>query len=100
MVNDIFKVNDLIVSPVEVENEILKNHNIEQAAVVGIPNTHGQRESHAFLVVTDDFSLDDFRRSLSIRLLPHQVPKFITIVEQLPETLTNKQDRKTLAVKS
>lgn len=98
--DDIFKVNDLIVSPVEVENEILKNQNIEQAAVVGIPNTHGQRESHAFLVVTDDFSLDDFRRSLSIRLLPHQVPKFITIVEQLPETLTNKQDRKTLAVKS
>lgn len=96
-VDDVFKVNDLIVSPVEIESVILKNTTVDQVAVTGVKNSKGITEVHAFVVANDNFNLDQFKEFLSKTLFPHQYPKQIHQVKQLPETMTNKKDRKTMS---
>ncbi len=95
-VDDVFKVNDLIVNPVEVEEEILKLGTVEQVSVVGIANTHGMVQVHAFLIVGPVFDLDVFKSQLTQNLFRHQIPKHIHLVSSLPETVTNKKDRRIL----
>ena len=96
-VDDVFKVNDLIVSPVEVESAIMQHAAIDQVAVAGVKNAKGIAEVHAFVVVNDNFDLKVFKEFLTKTLFAHQYPKHIHQVLQLPETMTNKKDRKTVA---
>jgi acyl-coenzyme A synthetase/AMP-(fatty) acid ligase len=94
-VDDVFKVNDLIVSPVDIENEILKYPGIENVAIVGIKKDVNT-QVHAFVIPTDCFDADQFDQFLNSKLLKHQLPKKIHMVDQFPETVTGKKDRKTL----
>jgi benzoate-CoA ligase len=95
--NDIFKVNDLIVSPMDIEESIEKHPAIIQAGVVGINNKKSVPEVHAFVVVNTNFELEKFKEFLSANLLPHQIPKHIHILDSLPITVTDKKDRKSLS---
>ena len=92
--DDIFKVNDLIVSPVAIEAEIISDVTVDQVVVTGIKNLNDVKEVHAFIVPKDTFDLSTFNSTLSKKLFPHQIPKRVHIVESIPETMTNKKDRK------
>jgi benzoate-CoA ligase len=95
--DDVFKVNDLIVSPIDVENQILKYPNIENIAIIGI-KTDISTQVHAFVIAKDSFDLQDFDHYLKSNLLGHQLPTAIHLVDQFPETVTGKKDRKTLGM--
>ena len=96
-VDDVFKVNDLIVNPIEIESEIMKYPGVEQVAVSGVINSRGIKEVHAFVVPQDHFDIDGLKDYLLEKLFLHQVPKQIHTVASFPETMTNKKDRRTLA---
>lgn len=96
-VDDVFKVNDLIVNPIEIEAEIMRHHGIDQAAVSGVVNHKGLKDIHAFVTVRYHLDVNELKTYLQQKLFPHQVPKHIHIVETFPETMTNKKDRRTLA---
>lgn len=95
-IDDSFKVSDLIVNPVEIENVLLENDSIEQICIVGKTNALGTNEIHAFLVVRSNFDLPAFKDYCKKVLFSHQCPKYFTVTESLPETMTNKKDRKTM----
>jgi benzoate-CoA ligase len=95
--DDVFKVNDLTVSPIEVESQMIAYPDVEQAAVVGIKNTRGINEVHAFVVPGLEFDKDNFANYLKEHLFPHQMPKHLHIVASFPETLTFKKDRAAMA---
>jgi benzoate-CoA ligase len=95
-VDDVFKVNDLIVNPIEIESVIMQNSSVEQVAVTGVPNIHGVKEVVAFVVPGPEFDLEQLKDQLDKRLYKHQLPKQIQIIDSLPETITNKKDRRTL----
>ena len=96
-VDDIFKVNDLIVNPIDIETQIMAYPFVENVAVSGVLNHRGLKEVCAFIVVVEGFDSTDFKKHLDQRLYPHQIPKHIHMVTELPETITNKKDRRTLA---
>jgi acyl-coenzyme A synthetase/AMP-(fatty) acid ligase len=94
--DDVFKINDLMISPVELESEIMMNPNVDQVTIVGVPNEKGIKEVHAFLIANKNFELEKFKTFLTDKLFPHQVPKYIHLVDSFPSTITNKTDRKNL----
>ena len=96
-VDDVFKVNDLIVSPVEIEAEIMQYPGVEQVAVAGVLGNNGVKEVHAFVVPHEQSDLNGLKEYLTKKLFSHQVPKKIHTVSSFPETMTNKKDRRTLA---
>jgi len=95
-VDDVFKVNDLIVNPIEIESTILKDATVDQVAVAGVPDTNGMIEVNAWIVPTESFDMKKFKESLKQQLFPHQMPRYIHTVNALPETMTNKKDRRIL----
>lgn len=94
-VDDVFKVNGLIVSPVETESKILQYPGIEQVAVAGV-ETDKNKEVNAWVIPNSDFNKDNFQIWLKNNLFPHQIPKRIHYVDRINETMTNKQDRRSL----
>ena len=96
-VDDVFKVNDLIVNPIDIETQIMLYPFVEHVAVSGVLNQRGIKEVWAFVVAVESFDLTNFKSYLDQRLYPHQIPKHIHMVTELPETITNKKDRRTLA---
>lgn len=96
-IDDVFKVNDLIVSPVDIESSILRDPTIDQVAVTKVKNKTGLNDLHAFIVPLENFNLTKFKEFLTQNLFSHQMPKQIHIVSNLAETMTFKKDRKTLS---
>lgn len=96
-VDDVFKVNDLIVNPIEIETEIMTHPGVDQVAVARVVNAKGTNEVHAFIVPTVEFDLEQLKSALKTRLFPHQIPNQIHLVDKLAETATNKKHRKGMA---
>jgi benzoate-CoA ligase len=94
--DDVFKVNDLLVSPVEIESIILKNSTVNEIAVCRV-GVNELNTIHAFLVPAIGFDMIKFRQFLSDQLFAHQIPKQIHLVESLAETITFKKDRRTMS---
>jgi len=95
-IDDVFKVNDLIVNPVEIESVLLENQTIDQVLIYKGTNLKGLNESRALVVANTGFDLCTFNKWIADRLFPHQIPKKINLVEKLPETVTNKKNRKSV----
>jgi benzoate-CoA ligase len=96
-VDDVFKVNDLIVSPIDIEMTLEQNTTVQQVTVTGINNAKGIKEVHAFVIPANGFDMKLFKTYVDNNLFPHQRPKQFHIVDNLPETVTNKKDRKNLS---
>lgn len=98
-IDDVFKVNDLIVSPVEIESTISQYQGVTQVAVAGVTNQESQ-DLHAWIVTDSSiFDQDSFATWITDNLFPHQRPKYIHYVDTIYETITSKQDRRTLVEK-
>ena len=94
--DDVFKVNNLVVSPVEIELEIEKSPLVQQVAITGVTNFKGVREVTAFVVPAKSFDMNKFTEYTTRNLFPHQRPVHVHLVDALPETVTAKKDRKNL----
>lgn len=80
------------VSPTEVEDVLLEDGDIAEAAVVGIPRFGGGEEVVAAVVLADDAGLnvEELRAYCRGRLAAYKVPKRIVEIEQMPRSLIGK----------
>jgi acyl-coenzyme A synthetase/AMP-(fatty) acid ligase len=86
------------VSPVEVESVLLRHPEVVDGGVVGAPEVGGLIKPFAFVVPRDpagsaEALRADVRRYLETALAPHQRPREIRIVSELPRTATGKLQR-------
>jgi len=91
------------VSPAEVENALLGFPGVVEAALVGCQDDDGLVKPKAFLVMkqTPDGAWEDaLRDSLRGKLAGYKVPRWFTVVKELPKTPTGKIQRFKLRGKS
>lgn len=96
--DDMLKVSGIWVSPFEVESTLLAHDAVVEAAVIGAPDPNDLIKPKAFVVLTDpgraspDLTqeLQDFIKE---RLAPHNYPRWIEFVPELPKTATGKIKR-------
>jgi len=96
--DDFFKVAGQWVSPVQVESVLLRHPEVLEGGVVGAPEAGGLIKPFVFVVPRDPAGAPealqaDVRRFLEAALAPHQRPREIRIVSELPRTATGKLQR-------
>ena len=86
-------------SAVEIENTLLKHPNVQEAAIIGVPDATRGQVAKAFIVsdraASDDF-VDELKRFTRDRLSQHEFPRHIVFVSELPKTPAGKVHRKIL----
>jgi len=95
--DDVFKVAGQWVIPTDVERVLLAHPAVAEAAVVGAADAGGLVKAFAFVVAKNGAHgerLGDELAALSAdRLPPHQRPRRIALVDELPRTATGKLQR-------
>jgi benzoate-CoA ligase len=96
--DDFFKVAGQWVSPVEVESVLLRHPAVLDGGVVGAPESGGLIKPFAFVVPRDPAGSPealraDVRQFLETALAPHQRPREIRIMSEMPRTATGKLQR-------
>jgi fatty-acyl-CoA synthase len=80
------------ISSVEVEGVLLRHPAVQEAAVVGMPDTRWGETPHAFVVLKPGAATtsDELRAFTRERLAHFKVPRAVTFVAELPKTATGK----------
>ncbi|MBI4649861.1 benzoate-CoA ligase family protein [Candidatus Desantisbacteria bacterium] len=97
--NDMFKVKAMWVSPIEVEEVLLRHKMISDCAVVGVPNKQGLTEIVAYIVLKDGIKPEDFVANSQIHnhcediLARYKIPTSYNFIETIPKTATGKKKR-------
>ena len=86
--DDVIISSGWTISPTEVENTLLKHNDIEEAAVIGIPDKDRGHIVKAFLKVSKqrpglEQEIKDYVKE---RLSKHEYPRLIEFVDDLPKT--------------
>jgi benzoate-CoA ligase len=85
------------VTPGDVERVLLAHPNVADAAVVGAAEAGGRVKPFAFVVASNGARDDRLSAELTAfaadRLPPHQRPRRIVLVDELPRTATGKLQR-------
>jgi benzoate-CoA ligase len=101
-VDDLLKVGGIFVSPIEVENCLLKHPLVVEAAVTGYTDEQGLTKPRAFIVLRDAKAgaalADEIQLFVKERLAAYKYPRRIDFVDSLPKTDRGKIDRKKLKV--
>ena len=92
------KVSGKWVSPLEVENCLLKHPAVRECAVVPVTDTAGLTKPCAYVVASEqradlDQELKDFVKQ---NLEPYKYPRVVIFLESLPRTHLGKVDRAAL----
>jgi benzoate-CoA ligase family protein len=94
--DDLFKVAGMWVSPADVEGALLGHPGVADAGVVGAPAAGGLVKAFAFVVARAGGGaplVDELRELAERKLAPHQRPREIVLVDELPRTATGKLQR-------
>lgn len=96
--DDLFKVAGQWVAPAEVEGVLLSHPDVVDAGVVGGAEANGLVKPFAFVVPRDPGApagrlLADLNALAEKKLPPHQRPRRISVVAELPRTATGKLQR-------
>lgn len=99
--DDIIKSSGYRIGPGEIEDCIGAHEAVMMAAVVGVPDERRGQVPKAFVVlkagrVPSDALSDELRQHVRSRLAPHEMPREIVFVEDLPRTTTGKIMRRVL----
>lgn len=99
--DDLFKSRGYFISPVEIEEILLKQPIVAEAAVVGLPDKTTGNLIAAFVVLraeheASDALRDDLLGALRQTLAPYKIPKEITFVAELPKSPVGKILRRAL----
>ena len=95
--DDMLKVGGVWVSPAEVESCILELEQILQVAVVGAEDAEGLVKPKAYVVLANpEHSVNvetEVQDHVRARLAPFKYPRWVEVVEELPQTATGKIKR-------
>ena len=96
--DDMLKVGGIWVSPVEVENTLVRHPAVLEAAVVGHEDGDGLVKPKAFVVLKEpaggDAGLaDELKAFVKDKIAPYKYPRWIEFVGELPKTATGKIQR-------
>ncbi|MTI22859.1 o-succinylbenzoate--CoA ligase [Fulvivirga sp. RKSG066] len=84
------------VYPAEVEKVLLELPEVEEAAVIGVPDAKWGEVGKAFLVTSPHCDLDSVAKHCIAKLAKFKVPKYFENIEVLPKNDSGKIDRKAL----
>ncbi len=78
--------------PREIEEFLFTHHDIEQSAVVGVPDPKYGEELCAWVKLRGDatFEAEEIRQFCKGSLAYYKVPKYVRFVEEFPQTVTGK----------
>lgn len=95
---DVIKSGGEWISSIDMENSILDNDKVLEAAVIGVPDPKYQERPVAYVVPRPGSSVtqDDVYATLSDRFAKWQLPDQVIITEELPRTSVGKLDKKLL----
>jgi acyl-CoA synthetase (AMP-forming)/AMP-acid ligase II len=79
-----------MISPVEIELQLLKHPGIQDCAVIGVADEIMGEEIKAMIVPGEPIEPLDVRNFLSKRLPNHMLPRYIAFVRTIPKTATQK----------
>ena len=95
--DDMLKVGGIWVSPVEVENTLVKHPAVLEAAVVGKEDTDRLVKPQAFVVLKEGSAgpalADELKAFVKDKIAPYKYPRWIEFVAELPKTATGKIQR-------
>jgi acyl-coenzyme A synthetase/AMP-(fatty) acid ligase len=91
--NDMFKASGEWVSPAEVEGVLTEHPGVLEAAVVAEPDDVGLVRPAAYVRLVADTSESDLLEWCRPRLAGFKRPRRVTVVDELPKTLTGKIQR-------
>jgi acetyl-CoA synthetase len=89
------------IGPSEIENSLSSHAAVAMAAVVGVPDERRGQVPKAFVVLKpgrepSEELADELRTHVRTRLAPHEMPREIVFVDDLPRTTTGKIMRRAL----
>ncbi len=94
---DVIICGGLNVASVEVENVLYQHPEVLEAAVFGLPHEVLGQQVAAAVVATAPVEARELQDFLRQRLAEHKVPYRVTVVDQLPRTLSGKVRKTELA---
>ena len=92
-IDDVFKVNGQWVSPLEVESCLLSHPAVLECAVVAFTDQDGLVKPKAFVVPHGTLSASELQAYVRERLQPHNYPRVVEFVDELPKTASGKVQR-------
>ncbi|MFT5286486.1 MAG: benzoate-CoA ligase [Planctomycetota bacterium] len=103
--DDLLKVSGIFVSPLEIENELLRHDAINEVCVVGREGEDGLVKPLAFVVLADSVTgsnqlAGDFKSFLKDSLAPFKYPRWFVWRDSLPKNDRGKVARKLLRVEA
>ncbi|MCH2400974.1 MAG: long-chain-fatty-acid--CoA ligase [Pirellulales bacterium] len=80
------------ISSVEVEGVLMRHPAVQEAAVVGVPDSHWGETPHAFIVLRQDSaaSADELIEFVRGELAHFKAPRSVSLIDSLPKTATGK----------
>jgi len=102
--DELLKVSGLWVSPVEVEECLMKHHAVQLAAVIGVEED-GLLKTKAFVVLRQTHAASDalaaeLQSFAKERMAKHKYPRIVEFVTDVPKNDRGKVDRKALRARS
>jgi fatty-acyl-CoA synthase len=100
---DMIKRATVLISPVEVENVLIKHPDVKDVLVVGVPDGRLYEELCACVIPKENSILESsvkaFKDWMSRQLTPDEQglsmnPKYLLMMKEFPKTNTGKSDRK------
>jgi benzoate-CoA ligase family protein len=96
--DDMLKVGGIWVSPVEVENTLIRHPAVLEAAVVGHEDTDRLVKPKAFVVLKEPAGAagglaEELKGFVKDKIAPYKYPRWIEFVPELPKTATGKIQR-------
>ncbi|RUQ22684.1 MULTISPECIES: long-chain-fatty-acid--CoA ligase [Kocuria] len=95
---DVIKSGGEWISSIDMENAILDNPRIAEAAVIGVPDEKWDERPVAYVVAREGEAIDDeaVLSTLRARFAKWQLPERIVVMDQLPRTSVGKLNKKKL----
>jgi acetyl-CoA synthetase len=99
--DDVIKSAGYRIGPGEIEGCLGAHDTVAMAAVIGVPDERKGQVPKAFVVLRagvepSDALAEELRQYVRTRLAPHEVPKEVVFLDDLPKTTTGKIMRRSL----
>jgi acetyl-CoA synthetase len=100
--DDVIKSSGYRIGPGEIENSLGAHEAVAMAAVIGVPDERRGQVPKAFVVLKPGVEPSDelaeaLRQHVRRRLAPHEVPREVVFIDDLPRTTTGKVMRERFA---